>query len=163
MESYCINISAHGLWKEAKKEIFQEKLLRHISCTRWPMWRKFRKLDGWLHPLTSGRDFNHWMCSHGCFGLSVFPFPCWIRRHMFVFPSCILGDIFDASFYYEHPRNTCLLDDAYPSCGWTWDFTLVTWDSLISYLILVCIRHIRTFLGYWRDLFGFGLTLGTYI
>ena len=41
---------------------------------------------------------------------------------MFVFPIFILGDNFDALFYCEHPRNPCLLDDAFPSCGWTWDF-----------------------------------------
>ena len=42
-------------------------------------------------------------------------------------------------------------------------FNLITWSSWISSLVLVCIRLIRTFLGDWRDLFGFILTLGTCI
>ena len=41
---------------------------------------------------------------------------------MFVFLSFILGYIFVATFYCENPKNACLLDYGYPSCGWTWDF-----------------------------------------
>ena len=122
MESSCRKIYAHDQWKETKQANFQEKLLRNISCTRWPLWRKSTHLDGCLHPFINGRDLIHWICSCEPFGWSVIAFPCWMRRHMFVFPACILGDIFDASICCEKPRNPCLLDYSYNSCGYTWDF-----------------------------------------
>ena len=41
---------------------------------------------------------------------------------MFVFPTCILRDNFDALFYFENLGNPFLYDDSYPYYGWTWDF-----------------------------------------
>ena len=113
MESSCRKLYARDQWKVAKQANYQEKLLRNISCTRWFMWRKFTHLDGCLHPLTSDRDLIHWMCSIGPLGWSVITLPCWMRRHIFVFPVCIPRDNCDASFYCEKFGNPCLLDDAY--------------------------------------------------
>ena len=122
MEYACRNCFAHGRWKGTKQASCQEKLLRHIYCTRWPLWRKSTYLDGYLHPLSSGRELIQWMCSHGSFGLSVILVPCWMRRHMFVFLVCIIKYYFDASFHCEQIGNPCLLDDTYVYWGCTWDF-----------------------------------------
>ena len=76
MESSRRKMYVHDQWKTTKQANFQEKLLRHISCTRWPLWRKSTHLDVCFHPLTNGRELIHWMCSHGSFAWSVIPFPC---------------------------------------------------------------------------------------
>ena len=106
------------------------------------MWRKTTHLDGFLHHLTSGRELSHWMCSHGSFGLSVIPFPCWMRRHMFVFTACIIRDYFDASFSCEQTGNPCLLDDSYPYSGRVWDFH--PWHlSLIDFIFDSCVHWVH--------------------
>ena len=55
MESSLKNIFVDGRWKKAKQTSFQDKLLRHLSSTRFTLWRKHTYLYGLLHPLTSGR------------------------------------------------------------------------------------------------------------
>ena len=59
MESSCRKNSPPEQLKEIKQENYQEKLLRRISCIRWPLWRKSTHLDGFLHPSTSGRELIH--------------------------------------------------------------------------------------------------------
>ena len=61
---------------------------------------------------------------------------------MFVFPACILGDIFDASICCEKPRNPCLLDDSYPYSGRVWDFH--PWHlSLIDLIFDSCVHWVH--------------------
>ena len=131
IESSYRKNSTHDQWKEAKQANCQEKLLRNISCIRWPLWRNSTHLDVCLNPLMSCRDLSHWMCSHVPFGQSVITFPCWMRRHIFVFHACILGDNCDASFYCDQFRNPCLLDDSYIHWGCTWDSHLCQCNNKI--------------------------------
>ena len=93
-------------------------------------------MDGCFHPLTNGRDLNHYMCSHGSFGLSVIPFPFGMRRHMFVFLVCILTNNFDASFHWEKIGDPFLLDDSYIYWVVHGIFTLVTCMIQIFLMIL---------------------------
>ena len=89
MESSCRKISAHEQWKVVEQANCQEELMRKISCIKWSWLRKYTQLDGFLYPLTRGRDLIHWKCSHGPSGWIVSTFSGWMRGHLFVFPACI--------------------------------------------------------------------------
>ena len=59
--------------------------MRKTSCIKWSWWRKYTQLDGFLYPMTNGRELSHWKCSHGTFGWSVSTLSDWMMGHLFIF------------------------------------------------------------------------------
>ena len=111
MESSCRKNSAHEQWKETEQSNCQEELMRKTSYIKWSWWRKYTQLDGFLYPMTSGRELSHWKFSNGNFGWSASTLSDWMMGHLFIFLACICGDNCDASSYCEQFGHPCWLDD----------------------------------------------------
>ena len=100
MESSCRKIYAHEQWKAVEQSNCQEELMRKTSCIKWSWWRKYTvwwillPYDQWqrVEPL----EVFTWN-----FGWSVSTLSDWMMRHLFIFPACICGDNYDASYYCD--------------------------------------------------------------